>query len=86
MSNANPSEIDSVIAGLSEAAAKLLDANPDDDTGANLVAAAVLLGNLQGALNTACVQLEGWVAWKCPPRHKHEHEASIAALRKVGGL
>lgn len=86
MSTDQPAEIESVIACLGDDAAKLLDANPDDEIAANMVHAAALLGQLQGALNTACVQLEGWVSWKCPARHRAEHEANIAKLRAVGGL
>lgn len=41
---------------------------------------------LQVALVDACQQLEGWVAWKCPAKHKAEHTAYIAKLRAVAEL
>jgi hypothetical protein len=46
------------------------------------------LDELKAGIEFAYEQLEGWVAWKCPAKHKAEHEASIAKLRNLaaGGL
>jgi hypothetical protein len=38
---------------------------------------------LATALIDACELLDGWVAYKCHPKHKAEHEAHIAKLRRV---
>lgn len=36
---------------------------------------------MRAALLEACDLLQGWINWKCPPRHRAEHEAKLAQLR-----
>lgn len=38
---------------------------------------------LSVGLEISLEQLEGWIAWKCPARHKAEHERLVAALRAL---
>lgn len=56
----HPTEIESVIACLGDDAAKLLDANPEDEMAANMVHAAALLGQMQGALKNSNLRLDDY--------------------------
>lgn len=38
---------------------------------------------LSVAISLAADQLEGWIAWKCPRKHRGEHDAFVAKLRAV---
>lgn len=41
---------------------------------------------VRAALQEALQMCAGWVTFKCPPKHTHEHFAAIQRLHKAGGL